>query len=163
MFLRFAMRDVTILAVALGLWWLLAERSSGVGVVADFAGVAAGLLLGICAYLLHEWGHLLGALATRSRLKAAGSLRAAFIFSFDSKQNSLAQFLVMSFSGFAATAAVVWAYYVFLPDGLLATRVARGVVLLLAFGGIIAEFPLVLFALRTRAIPRVATVPLQGP
>jgi hypothetical protein len=163
MFLRFGMRDVTILAVALGLWWLLAERSSGVGVVADFAGVAAGLLLGICAYLLHEWGHLLGALATRSRLKAAGSLRAAFIFSFDSKQNSLAQFLVMSFSGFAATAAVVWAYYVFLPDGLLATRVARGVVLLLAFGGIVAEFPLVLFALRTRAIPRVATVPLQGP
>jgi len=163
MFLRFAMRDVTILAVALGLWWLLAERSSGVGVVADFAGVAVGLLLGICAYLLHEWGHLLGALATRSRLKAAGSLRAGFIFSFDSRENSLPQFLVMSFSGFAATAAVVWAYYVFLPDGLLATRVARGVVLLLAFGGIVAEFPLVLFALRTRAIPRVATVPLQGP
>jgi len=162
MFLRFAVRDLTIIAVAIGLWWLLAQRSSGVGVTADFAGVTAGLMLGACAYLLHEWGHLLGALATRSRLKAAQSLRAAFIFSFDSKQNSLAQFLVMSFSGFAATAAVVWAFYVYLPDGLLATRVARGVVLLLAFGGLAVEFPLVLFALRKRAIPRVVTVPVRG-
>ena len=162
MYLRFAARDVSILAISVGLWWLLAERSSGVGVVADFAGVAAGLLLGVCAYLLHEWGHLLGALVTRSRLKVAQSLRAAFIFSFDSKENSLAQFLVMSFSGFAATAAVVWAYYVYLPEGLLATRVARGVVLLLAFGGLAVEFPLVLFALRKRAIPRVAAVPVRG-
>ena len=162
MYLRFAARDVSILAISVGFWWLLAERSSGVGVVADFAGVAAGLLLGVCAYLLHEWGHLLGALVTRSRLKVAQSLRAAFIFSFDSKENSLAQFLVMSFSGFAATAAVVWAYYVYLPEGLLATRVARGVVLLLAFGGLMLEFPLVLFARRKRAIPRVAAVPVRG-
>lgn len=162
MFLRFAARDVAFVVVSVGLWFLLAERSAGVGVMADFSGVAAGAMLGICAYLLHEWGHLLGALAMRSRLEAAQSLRAGFIFSFDSRENSLAQFLVMSFSGFVATAAVVWAYYVYLPDGLLATRVARGIVLLLAFGGIVAEFPLVLFALRKRAIPRVATVSVRG-
>jgi hypothetical protein len=163
MLLRFAARDVSILAISVGFWWLLAERSSGVGVLADFAGVAAGLMLGVCAYLLHEWGHLLGALATRSRLKVAQSLRAAFIFSFDSRENSLAQFLVMSFSGFAATAAVVWAFYVYLPEGLLATRVARGGVLLLAFVGLVLEVPLVLFALRKRTIPSQASVAVQGP
>jgi hypothetical protein len=162
MFLRFAARDIAFVLVSIGVWLLLAGRSEGVGVVADFAGVAAGAMLGICAYLMHEWGHLLGALVTRSRVKAARSLRAGFIFSFDARENSMTQFVIMSFSGFVATAAVVWAYYVYLPDGLLATRVARGVVLLLALGGIAVEFPLLLFALRKRAIPGAVSVPVQS-
>jgi hypothetical protein len=73
----------------------------------------------------------------------------------------LTQFLVMSFSGFAATALVVWAYHVHLPDGLLATRVARGASLVLAFLTLVLEFPLVLLALRTRAVPGLAAVPIQ--
>jgi hypothetical protein len=149
-------------AAALGLWWALAERSSGTGAQADFAGVGVGLLFGVSAYLLHEWGHLLAALASRSTVRAAQSLRAAFIFQFDPDENSLGQFLFMSFSGFAATAVVVWAFYVFLPDGLLATRVARGASLVLAFTGLVLEFPLVLIALRNRSIPKVAAVPIHG-
>jgi hypothetical protein len=159
--LRFAARDGSILVFSLTLWWLLAERSAGSGWLADFAGVAVGVLFGVCAYVLHEWAHLLGALATRSRVGISHNLRSGFMFSYPAGGNSLAQFLVMSFSGFAATALVVWAYHAHLPDGLLATRVARGASLVLAFLNVTLEFPLVLLALRTRAVPGLAAVPIQ--
>jgi len=158
---RFAVRDGTIIAISLALWWLLAERSSGSGWLADFSGVAVGLLFGVSAYVLHEWGHLLGALATRSRVAVSRNLRSGFMFSYPAEGNSLGQFLVMSFSGFAATALVVWAYHVHLPDGLLATRVARGSSLVLAFLTLVLEFPLVLLSLRQRTVPGLAAVPIQ--
>ena len=88
-------------------------------------------------------------------MEAPKTLKTGFLFSFDSHQNNLRQFLVMSFSGFAATALVIWAFYTFLPDGLLATRVARGVVLFGAFLTVVIEIPLVLYAVLTRKLPPV--------
>ena len=92
---------------------------------------------------------------TGSRVEAPKTLKTGFLFSFDSRENDLRQFLVMSFSGFAATALVIWAFYTFLPDGLLATRVARGVVLFGAFLTVVIELPLVLYAVISRKLPPV--------
>jgi hypothetical protein len=154
---RLAARDGGIVAFGLGAWWLLAARSAGDGLVADFSGFVAGLALGATAFVLHEWGHLLGAFASASRVRASASLGSPFVFSF-SPRNSLAQFLVMSFTGFAATGAMLWAFYTQLPDAWLASRVARGAALFLAFLGVVLELPLVAVSLYTRATPGAAAV-----
>ena len=76
-------------------------------------------------------------------VRAPGSLRSASLFSFDSRANSRRQFLIMSFSGFAVTGLAVALVYTVLPEGELATRVARGVVLFLTALTVVLEFPLV--------------------
>jgi hypothetical protein len=158
MWLKLAVRDLLLLAAFAALWWWAAPLSAGDGFVADFLGLAAGLGLGVGHYLLHEWGHALGGLATRSVIRPAASLRSRFLFSFDSQENSRAQFLAMSFSGFAVTGVVLWAVYTQLPDVWLATRVARGAVLFLVALTVFIEFPLVIYALVRNRVPPVETV-----
>jgi hypothetical protein len=150
-------RDLGIVSGAAALWWLLADRSAGTGPVADFTGVLVGLAVGLCPFVLHEWGHLLGALATRSSVQPPTKLATPYLFSFDSKQNSRKQFLAMSFAGWAVSIAVAWAIYAVLPDDLLATRVARGVVVLAIGLVVVIEIPLVLYSLVTGRVPPVET------
>ena len=153
MFAKLLARDLAILGVALVAWQLAAPLSAGTGAVSDVSGVLLGLLFGAGAFLLHEWGHLLGALATGSAVKPPASLRSPFVFSYESRTNSRRQFLAMSFAGFAATALVVWVAYAVLPSGLLATRVARGLVVFLTFLTVVLEVPLVLYSLVSRKVP----------
>lgn len=156
---KLAARDLVLVAVAGLLWWALAAFSAGEGWRADLAGLTAGLPLGLVAYVAHEWGHLAGAVASGSRVRFASRLGSPFVFSFDSRRNSRRQFLVMSSGGFAMTALGVWAVYALLPDGLLASRVARGTVLFLALLGVVVELPLVFLALARRELPPVETFP----
>ncbi|MBW2497563.1 MAG: hypothetical protein JRF61_09850 [Deltaproteobacteria bacterium] len=156
--LGFLLRDTILVGLSLALWWLLAPYSAGEGLVADFSGWVAGIALFVCAYLGHEWSHYLGALLSGSRVRAGERLTSAFLFSFDSEGNSLAQFVTMSLAGFAATALLVVAYVFFLPDEYLASRIARGGVLFLAFLGIVLELPLLLAGVFQGAVPRQASV-----
>jgi hypothetical protein len=162
MYAKFAARDASIIAIAAAVWWLVAARSAGTGYVSDFTGFVAGLLVGVSGVLLHEWGHLLAAVACGSVLQVNHNLRSTFIYSFDTRRNSLGQFVIMSLGGLAVTAALVISFYVWLPDTLLASRVARGVVLFLAFLGVTLELPLFLFALATRRVPGAAAVYVQS-
>ncbi|HEY8154774.1 MAG TPA: hypothetical protein VII72_11655 [Myxococcota bacterium] len=155
MFVKLLGRDLAILAVSVLAWRLAAPLSAGSGVVSDVAGVLLGFLFGVCAFLIHEWGHLAGAVASRSAIQPPTGLASPFVFSFESRKNSRRQFLSMSFSGFVATAAVVWAAYALLPSDLLATRVARGLVVFLTFLGVVLEVPLVIYSLLTRRVPPV--------
>jgi hypothetical protein len=155
---RFFVRDTVIVSISLVLWWLLAARSAETGFLADFSGWVSGLMMGVCAYLAHEWSHYLGAVAARSKVAVGENLASGFLFSFDAEENSLSQFVVMSLSGFLATALVVYAFYAFLPDAYFASRVARGGALFLAFLGIVLETPLLLYGLATRGVPKQAAV-----
>ena len=158
MYAKLFARDAAIVAAASLLFLLLAGFSQGSGPGADLAGVVAGAALGVCALPLHEWGHFLGAVATRSRIEPAASLRAFFSFSFDSRRNSMRSFLVMSFGGWIGTALSVWVAYGALPDELLATRVARGLVLASVLLVAVTEIPLIVRALATGRIPPIETV-----
>lgn len=158
MALRFLMRDVVILILSALLWWWLAAYSAGAGALADFSGWIVGLMLGVCAYLAHEWSHYLGALATGSKLEIGTSLRSGFLFSFDAEQNSLSQFVVMSLAGFAATALALVFFYQGLPDAYLASRIARGSGLFLALLGLTLEVPLLLYGLVTRSVPKQVSI-----
>ena len=87
-----ALRDAGIAASVVGLWWLAASHSEGSGPVADLLGVVLGLALGALGFMFHEWSHLGGAVLSGSRIESATSLRAKYLFSFDSKHNSRRQF-----------------------------------------------------------------------
>jgi hypothetical protein len=153
MFAKLLARHLVVFGAAALLSPWATHHSTGTGAVSDFAGFVLGVLLGACAFLLHEWGHLLGAFATRSVVTPSASLRSHF--HFDSRANSRRQFLVMSATGFVATGVALWVAYGVLPSELLATRVARGAVMFLAFLGVVLELPLVLHALVSGRVPPV--------
>ena len=57
MFAKFAVRDGVFIAVAVLVWWLVADSSAGTGMWADFTGVVAGVLaVSIGASLLRSKG-----------------------------------------------------------------------------------------------------------
>ncbi len=156
---KFALRDLVIVGVAFGGWWLAAPHTAGPGPLSDMLGVVVGVLAGAAATVLHEWGHLLGALASGSTIRLSSRLGSAFSFSFDSHANSLRQFVAMSLPGLVVTALLVWGAYALLPDGELATRVTRGFVLVLAFLGVVLELPLLFYGLITRRVPPIEALP----
>lgn len=155
---RFLIRDLAILAVTLLLWWGLAGYSAGDGFVADFTGWIVGLMLGVCAYLAHEWSHYVGGLVTGSKMGIGTNLASGFLFSFDAEGNSLAQFVSMSLAGFLATALALVFFYQGLPDAYLASRVARGSGLFLALLGVTLELPLLLYGVFTKSVPKQVAV-----
>lgn len=160
MYAKLLARDFAIATGAVLLWKLGSGFSGGQGPASDLTGVVVGLLLGACSFVLHEWGHLLGALAARSRVRPAERLGSLFIFSFDSRRNSQRQFLALSIGGWVATAVAVWAAYALLPSHLLAAHVARGVALVSALLVVVIEVPLVAWSLWTGRVPRVDTQPI---
>jgi len=161
MFWKLAARDALILALVAAAWRLFSGLSAGDGAVGDLTGLILGLGVGVGVFLLHEWGHLLGAMASGSAFRLPDRLRSIHLFSFDSRRNSRGQFLVMSFSGFLVTGVAVWFGYVALPDSLLASRVARGAIVFLTSLTVLIEFPLVFWSLLSPTLPPVETLPAE--
>ncbi len=105
-FLPFLVRDLVMVAIALLAAWL------DVSLAADGpAGIAFGALVGALAtwvaFLVHEWGHLFGTLASGGRAHAPASLAAVFLFAFDVETSTRRQFLAMSLGGYLGTVAAV--------------------------------------------------------
>jgi hypothetical protein len=117
--------------------------------------IASGAGAGVCAFLLHEWGHLAGARMRGARVESARNLASPFLFSFDSKNNDARQFLSMSFAGFAATGIFLLVFWLWLPLDWLAGRIAMGIALFLASLTVLIEFPLAFRVLRGKALPPV--------
>ncbi len=159
MFAKLFVRDAVIVGLTAWIWHLAAGASADAGFRGDFAGVIAGVTIGLCGYLLHEWGHLLGAVVAGSSVQPGRSLASGFLFSFDSQANSRRQFVVLSLGGWTATALVLWGVYAWLPDGLFASRVARGFVAGNALLVVLIEIPLVAYSLVTGNVPPVENQP----
>jgi hypothetical protein len=155
MFAKLLARDLSIVALTALIWRLGASVSAEPGMAGDFAGVLAGITIGVCGYLLHEWGHLAGALLAGSTVTAPKSVASGFLFSFDSRANTRGQFLSLSFGGWIASVLVLWFVYAALPGELFASRVARGVVAGNILLIVLIEIPLVVYALVTGRVPPV--------
>lgn len=140
MFLKFAVRDVVLLILCVLLWqYTLQQQAAGLNSwlsVPLQAGVA--LLTTLVGFLVHEWGHLFGALAYRARVYAPHRWYELFLFHFDSRNSTARQFIAMSIGGFIASGIVVAVLLATLPLDTLAG------ILALAFGslGVLATFVL---------------------
>lgn len=140
-FRQFALRDGAIIAATVLGWFLLAGLSARQGLIGDFLGVVLGLATGLCAWVIHEWGHLLAGMAAGAQMRAPARWNSVFLFGFDVKTSSQAQFVIMALGGFAATAAMFAFVLLALPADLLAARVARGLVMLEIVVTVILEVP----------------------
>lgn len=154
-FSKLAIRDAVVFTVTVVAWHYLAAYSMGTGALADFIGVAVGALIALCSHLLHEWGHVMGGFAGRSIMRPGTSMKSLSLFVYSSRGNSRRQFMLMSICGFIATGIVVLFCFFVLPDGYLASRVARGYSLIQVFLAVVIELPLVAWALIGKTLPPV--------
>ena len=153
MFWSFAIRDLSILVATIALWWgsLAVEPET---TLASALSIGAGAGAAICAYNLHEWGHLIGAYLTHSVYVPAKRLISPFLFSYDDQYNTRRQFIIMSLAGFAATAMFLLGFILWMPQDQQAGRIAlRAAIVLAGLTGVI-ELPIFLRAILGTKVPR---------
>lgn len=150
---KFIVRDVALLAITVTLFFI--------DPVSQPMQVALGLLLGLCAYLFHEWAHYVGALVSRSNVRLGQAIWSPFLFSFDSNSNSVQQFWHMTWPGFAATACYLICYIHWFDSARTADQVAVTLALALATLTVVIEGPIALWVLIKGVIPAVE-IPLIG-
>lgn len=139
-FLRFVARDLVLLGITGGAWALdAALRAQGrCDAVASGVAILAGLLAALVGFLLHEWGHWLGAVSAGGVVHAPRKLYSVFLFFFDVARSSRRAFLWMSYGGYAASTLGVGLMVALLPRDAWSGRVA----LLAAAIGMLVTFAL---------------------
>jgi hypothetical protein len=160
MFRGFAVRDVTIFLGTLVLWRSSLSAEPGTSLAAALS-ISAGVGAAVCAFNLHEWGHLIGAHLTRSVYTPAKRLISPFLLSYDADHNTRGQFLIMSLAGFAATAVFVAAFLLWMPQDQQAGRIALRGALILAGLTVVIEFPIFFRTLFGSKVPRTGM--FKGP
>lgn len=139
--LALIVRDGLLLALSLLLWhWTLeAGPAQSAGGYALHLGSA--LMTALCGYLLHEWGHLTGALLVRANVVLPRMFESPFLFRFDLHRNSRRQFTGMALGGFVSSLLFVGLLLLVLPLGLLASQVALGLTALGVLATLVIEVP----------------------
>lgn len=137
-----ALRDGLLIAVTLALWlWTLRLGPAAtlrVGVV----HVVTALMTVIVGYLLHEWGHLVGAWLRRSAVEYPATItETLFLFRFDNGRNSRPQFFTMALGGFVSSFITVALLFWLLPWSLLASKVALALTVLGVIATLVIEVP----------------------
>ncbi len=152
--LRFVLRDLGAVALALALWTLstrLAPLPAPWGWALD---VLVGLATLYPAAALHEWGHLAGARLGGSVVRFPTGVITKLLFDFDVDRNNRVQFLMMSFGGYAGNVVGILALWLLLPPDRLASWIAQ----LGAVAGLIVsvaiEFPHTWQVLKGGPLPR---------
>lgn len=116
-------------------------------------GVTAGILVAVAGFLLHEWGHWLGARVTGSAMHYPRTVFAPLLFHFDTRVNDRRQFLAMSFGGYLASVVGVGLVLALTDRGAWSGRVA----LALTVAGMLVtaalEVPTTVRVLRGRPLP----------
>ena len=149
--LKLGVRDAVIVALTVAVWLFTDGRPEAV--TPWWLSVIAGLLLGVTGFLLHEWGHLLGARISGGRALPARSLRSVFLFAFDVQRSSPRQFLAMSYGGYIASVLGLGVVLALVSLDRLSGQVALGFT---GFGLLVTavlEIPTTVRVLRGRDLP----------
>ncbi|HVT36594.1 MAG TPA: hypothetical protein VHE37_13480 [Nevskiaceae bacterium] len=131
-----ALRDATSAAITVALWMWTLHTGAAHDAQTVTLHLVTALFTVLAGYLVHEWGHLLGALYAHGVVHLPPTPLATFLFRFDTVRNTRAQFTAMSLGGFIASVLAVALLLWLLPFQLLASRVALALVAL----GVIATF-----------------------
>lgn len=156
---RLVARDAAILGLTLWVW-----QGSLATPDAWIPAIAAALLTAISGYVLHEWGHLMGALYKRCVFELpATPFETIFLFRFNRDQNTRPQFFSMALGGFVSSIITVIALVVILPWGPLATTLALTLTGLGVIATLIIEVPEFLRVWRGGPIPAGAAFIKEKP
>ena len=130
-------RDAAVIGFTLWLWSLaLAQPSSWP------LGSAVAVLTALCGYLLHEWGHLFGALYKRCVFELPPTpFSSPFLFRFDREQNSRPQFFGMALGGFVSSILTVLFLLIVLPWNLLPSQLTLALTGLGVLATLVIEVP----------------------
>jgi hypothetical protein len=130
-------RDAVILAITVAVWrWAMTAPEAWT------PAIFAALLTAVSGYVLHEWGHLLGAMLKRAVFELpATPFETFFLFRFNRDANTRPQFFSMALGGFVASILTVIALLLWLPPGLLATTLALTLTGLGVLATLIIEVP----------------------
>ena len=148
----FALRDSAIAAAALWIWTVernLDRETFG----GQLLAVTAGALAAIVGFLLHEWGHLAGALAAGATFHPPRHLLSPFLFHFDVKRSSRLAFLMMSLGGYLGTAVGVGLTAWLAPSDRLSGQIALVMAALGSLATLTLEVPVTLRVLRGGELP----------
>ena len=138
MTLKLALRDIAFISVTVLLWLLSWRLDAQISAWHLPVAILAGLMIPVCGFLAHEWGHLFGAWAGQAKVHMPASVLTIFLFDYKPAENSREQFLSVSYGGFIASGLVVALLLVVLSFDRLADQIALGLTLL----GVIATFVL---------------------
>jgi len=134
-FVPFLIRDLALTGLAAALFAL--DRTMSETLVAVLAGLSAG---GV-GFLIHEWGHLLGALRAGARVFAPERLASLFLFRFDLGANDRRQFLSMSWGGYLGSILGAVLIVGLASFEVLSHQVAVGAVALGTLATLVLEIP----------------------
>lgn len=130
-------RDAASIGFTLWVWQLPAVQGG-----AWLMSAIAALLVTLCGYLLHEWGHLLGALAWRCRFELPRRpFESPFLFRFERDGNTRPQFFAMALGGFVASTLTVIFLALTLPWTLLASQIALTLTAVGVLATLVIEVP----------------------
>ncbi|PTU32583.1 hypothetical protein [Stenotrophobium rhamnosiphilum] len=129
------LRDVVVIVATLALWQWSRELDAVHSALAIPVAILAGASAAVAGFLLHEWGHLLGALIAGSAVEFPSTIRSIFLFKFG-EGNDRRQYLWMSAGGFAASIVVIAVMAVTLSFNAVADWIA----LALVAAGVLATF-----------------------
>jgi hypothetical protein len=153
----FLLRDGAVALLLALLWRATLQQGAPHGAGPWALQLGTGLLTVFVGYLLHEWGHLIGAwLAGGHFVLPATVTETMFLFRFDNVRNSRGQFISMSLGGFVSSILVVVALVLALPRNLPASWLALGLTALGVAATLIIEVPEFLGVVRGGPMPKGA-------
>jgi hypothetical protein len=136
-FFAMATRDGVIIALTVALWMLTIQAGKPHDAATFGLHVGTALLTVIAAYLIHEWGHLIGAWLIHSTFFLPRNVVASpFLFRFDNVRNTRQHFVWMVWGGFVSSIVLVIFLVIALPKELLAAQIA----LVMTAIGVLATF-----------------------
>jgi len=150
---RLLLRDLALALATVVAWWLEGRLRSEPGALAIVVGVLTGALTGVLGFLLHEWGHLAGSLATGSVVHYPKLGTSALSFHFDSSKNDRRQFFWMSAGGYLASLLGLILIVGLVPLGAWSGRVAVLIVALGTLATFVLELPITFRVLRGAPLP----------
>jgi len=135
-------RDGLIVAVTLALWVQTIQAGPADSAATVALHLLTAVLTVVCGYLIHEWGHLIGAWLIHSRFFLPASIvESPFLFRFDHLRNSRRHFVWMVWGGFISSMLLVALLVIVLPKQLLAAQVALGLTALGVLATLVIEVP----------------------
>ena len=149
---RLALRDLGIVVLAALLWRLDAGHRDGTA-LGWALSIGTGVATALVGFLLHEWGHLGGSLASGSVVDFPKSLLSPLLFHFDSARNDRRQFFWMSAGGYLASLIALAGIALLCPLSTWAGRVALGLGCLGVVATFTLELPITLKVWRGAALP----------